>query len=130
MLNKVILVGRLCSDPELRFTSSGTAVTNITLAVQRDFKNSQGENETDFISVAFWRKTAEAVSKTLQKGRLIACEGRIVVNKWKDDNGNNRTKFEVHAGWFWYLDKSNQPKEVEDHEFGSGEESTKDDLPF
>ena len=75
MLNRIILMGRLTRDPELRRTSSGTAVTSFSLAVDRDFKSQSGEKETDFIDIVAWRNTAEFVSKYFTKGRMAVVEG-------------------------------------------------------
>ena len=77
MLNKIIIMGRLTRDPELRRTGSGTAVTSFSLAVDRDFKSQSGEKETDFIDVVAWRSTAEFVSKYFTKGRMAVVEGRL-----------------------------------------------------
>ena len=74
MLNKIILMGRLTRDPELRRTGSGTAVTSFALAVDRDFKGQGGEKETDFIDIVAWRNTAEFVSKYFTKGRVAVVE--------------------------------------------------------
>ena len=74
MLNKIIIMGRLTRDPELRRTGSGTAVTSFSLAVDRDFKSQSGEKETDFIDVVAWRSTAEFVSKYFTKGRMAVVE--------------------------------------------------------
>lgn len=88
MLNKIILMGRLTRDPELRRTGSGTAVTSFALAVDRDFKGQGGEKETDFIDVVAWRNTAEFVSKYFTKGRMAVVEGRLQIRDWKDKEGN------------------------------------------
>ena len=81
MLNKIIIMGRLTRDPELRRTGSGTAVTSFSLAVDRDFKSQSGEKETDFIDVVAWRSTAEFVSKYFTKGRMavvrVGCRSAI-----------------------------------------------------
>jgi single-strand DNA-binding protein len=82
MLNKVILVGRLTRDPELRYTPSGHPVANFTLATDRPFKNAQGEREADFIDVAAWRKLAEIVSQYTRKGQLLAVEGRLEIRSY------------------------------------------------
>ena len=79
MLNKIIIMGRLTRDPELRRTGSGTAVTSFSLAVDRDFKSQSGEKETDFIDVVAWRSTAEFVSKYFTKGRMAVVEGRLQI---------------------------------------------------
>ena len=97
MLNKIILMGRLTRDPELRRTGSGTAVTSFALAVDRDFKGQGGEKETDFIDVVAWRNTAEFVSKYFTKGRMAVVEGRLQIRDWKDKEGNNRRSAEVVA---------------------------------
>ena len=92
MLNKIILMGRLTRDPELRRTSSGTAVTSFSLAVDRDFKSQSGEKETDFIDIVAWRNTAEFVSKYFTKGRMAVVEGRLQIRDWTDRDGGKRRK--------------------------------------
>ena len=106
MLNKIILMGRLTRDPELRRTGSGTAVTSFTLAVDRDFKGQGGEKETDFIDIVAWRSTAEFVSKYFTKGRMAAVEGRLQIRDWKDKEGNNRRIAEVVADNVYFGDSS------------------------
>ena len=98
MLNRIIIMGRLVRDPELRTTQSGTSVTSFTLAVDRDFKNREsGEKGTDFIDVVAWRQTAEFVCKYFTKGRMAIAEGRLQIREWKDKDGNNRRTAEVVA---------------------------------
>ena len=97
MLNKIIIMGRLTRDPELRRTGSGTAVTSFSLAVDRDFKSHSGEKETDFIDVVAWRNTAEFVSKYFTKGRMAVVEGRLQIRDWTDQNGGKRRSAEVVA---------------------------------
>ena len=97
MLNHIVLMGRLCADPELRRTNSGTPVTSFTLAVDRDFKSQSGEKEADFVPVIAWRNTAEFVSKYFTKGRMAVVEGRLQMRNWQDNNGNKRTTAEVVA---------------------------------
>ena len=97
MLNKIILMGRLTRDPELRRTGSGTAVTSFSLAVDRDFKSQSGEKETDFIDVVAWRSTAEFVSKYFTKGRMAVVEGRLQIRDWTDKDGGKRRSAEVVA---------------------------------
>ena len=97
MLNKIIIMGRLTRDPELRRTGSGTAVTSFSLAVDRDFKSQSGEKETDFIDVVAWRQTAEFVSKYFSKGKMIIVEGSIQTRSYEDRNGNKRRAVEVVA---------------------------------
>jgi single-strand DNA-binding protein len=103
MLNKIILMGRLTRDPELRRTGSGTAVTSFTLAVDRDFKGQNGEKETDFIDVTVWRNTAEFVSKYFTKGRMAVVEGRLQIREWEKD-GQKRRNAEVVADNVYFGD--------------------------
>jgi len=104
MLNKIILMGRLTRDPELRRTGSGTAVTSFSLAVDRDFKSQGGEKETDFIDVVAWRATAEFVSKYFTKGRMAVVEGRLQLRDWTDKEGNKRRSAEVVADNVYFGD--------------------------
>lgn len=97
MLNHIIIMGRLTRDPELRRTGSGTPVASLTLAVDRDFKNSDGEKDTDFIDVTAWRNTAEFVSKYFSKGRMAVVSGRLQIRNWTDKDGNKRRSAEVLA---------------------------------
>ena len=97
MLNKIIIMGRLTRDPELRRTASSTAVAGFTLAVDRDFKSQNGEKSTDFIDVVAWRNTAEFVAKYFTKGRMAVVEDRLQIRDWKDKDGNNRRSAEVVA---------------------------------
>ena len=104
MLNKIILMGRLCTNPELRRTGSGTAVTSLSLACDRDFKSQSGEKETDFIEVVAWKNTAEFVSKYFSKGRMAVVEGRLQIRDWTDKAGNKRTTAEVVADNVYFAD--------------------------
>ena len=104
MLNKVVLMGRLTKDPELRRTGSGTAVTSFSLACDRDFKSQSGEKETDFIEVVAWKNTAEFVSKYFSKGRMAVVEGRLQIRDCTDKAGNKRTTAEVVADNVYFAD--------------------------
>ena len=104
MLNKIIIMGRLTRDPELRRTQSGTAVTSFSIACDRDFKSQSGEKETDFIDVVAWRSTAEFVSKYFTKGRMAVVEGRLQMRDWTDKDGNKRTSAEVVADNVYFGD--------------------------
>lgn len=104
MLNKVILIGRLTDDPELRYTPNGTAVCNFTLAVQRSFRNRQGEYDTDFIDIVVWRKQAENCANYLSKGRLVATEGRLQIRSYETDDGQRRRVTEVVANNVQFLE--------------------------
>lgn len=104
MLNKIIIMGRLTRDPELRRTGSGTAVTSFSLAIDRDFKGQNGEKETDFVDVVCWRATAEFVSKYFTKGRMAIVEGRLQIRDWTDKDGNKRRSAEVVADNVYFGD--------------------------
>ena len=104
MLNRIILMGRLTRDPELRRTGSGTAVTSFSLAVDRDFKSQSGVKETDFIDIVAWRNTAEFVSKFFTKGRMAVVEGRLQIRDWTDKDGGKRRSAEVVADNVYFGD--------------------------
>lgn len=104
MLNKIILMGRLTRDPELRRTQAGTAVASFTLAVYRDFKSQSGEKETDFIDIVAWRTTAEFISKYFSKGRMAVVEGRLQLRDWTDKQGVKRRSAEVIADSVYFGD--------------------------
>ena len=104
MLNKVVIMGRLARDPELRRTQSGVSVTSFRIACNRDFKPQGGEAETDWIDIVAWRNTAEFVSKYFQKGRVAIVEGRLQTRDWTDKDGNKRTAVEVVADNIYFGD--------------------------
>ena len=104
MLNRIILMGRLTRDPELRRTGTGTAVTSFSLAVDRDFKSQSGEKETDFIDIVAWRSTAEFVSRYFTKGRMAVVEGRLQIRDWTDKDGGKRRSAEVVADNVYFGD--------------------------
>ena len=133
MLNRIIVMGRITRDPELRRTNSGTAVASFTVAVNRDFKSQSGEKETDFIDVVVWRNTAEFVSKYFSKGRMAVVEGRLQVRDWTDKDGNKRRSTEVVADNVYFGD-SKRPESGTPAE-PSGElqelpDEEKGELPF
>lgn len=106
MLNRVILIGRLTKDPELRYTPSGVAVTQFTLAVDRPFTAQGGEREADFIPVVTWRQLAETCANYLRKGRLTAVEGRIQVRNYENNEGKRVYVTEVIADNVRFLESS------------------------
>jgi len=119
MLNRVILIGRLTRDPELRYTPAGVAVTQFTLAVDRPFTNQQTrEREADFIPVVTWRQLAETCANYLRKGRLAAVEGRIQVRSYDNNEGRKVYVTEVIADNVRFLESANSAANRE--EFGSG----------
>ena len=110
-LNKVVLAGRITSDPELKQTASGISVLTFTLAVNRSYvsKNSeQGERQADFISVVAWRQTAEFISKYFKKGSAICVTGSIQTRNWQDQQGNRRYATEVVADEAMFVESRNE----------------------
>jgi single-strand DNA-binding protein len=105
LLNSVILIGRMATDAELKFTPSGDAVCNFRIAVDRNRKGADGEKETDFFDVTAWKQSAEFAANYLGKGRLIAVDGRLQIRKWEDKEGNRRTTPEIIANDLRGLDK-------------------------
>lgn len=105
MLNVVVLIGRLCADPEVSTTSSGIMRAKFRLAVNRNFKNQQGEVETDFINIIAWRKTAELCGQYVKKGYLVAVDGRLEVREYQTPEGETRRAFEVVAEDVRFLDR-------------------------
>lgn len=139
MLNSVVMIGRLTKDPELRYTQSGKAVATLRLAVDRGTTNPQGEKETDFIDVVVWERQAETVANYLQKGRLVAVQGRLQIRQYETQEGQRREKAEIVASTVRFLDSGRDqggdrpaggaPR----RESGMGSELTfndDDDVPF
>ena len=106
MINNVVVVGRLTRAVDLRYTSNGTAYASFTLAVDRDFKNQNGERETDFINCAMWRKPAENLANYTKKGSLIGIEGRIQTRNYDNQQGQRVYVTEVLAERFHFLESS------------------------
>ena len=105
MLNRIVVMGRLVRDPELRRTGSGIAVASFSVAVDRDFgKNENGERETDFIECVAWRQTGEYVSKYFTKGRMAVVSGRLQIRNWTDKDGNKRRTAEIVADNVYFGD--------------------------
>lgn len=102
-MNRVILIGRSTRDPELRYTANGTAVASFCLAVDRTYKNSNGEKETDFINIVAWNKLGELCGEYLAKGKQVALEGRLQIRSYEDNNGSKRTVAEVVADSVQFL---------------------------
>lgn len=138
MINNVVLVGRIVREPELRYTPQNTAVATFTLAVNRRFKNAQGEREADFINCVIWRQPAENLANWAKKGTLVGITGSIQVRNYENKEGQRVYVTEVLADNFQMLEsnsnktekgktKSNQDK---DPFTGSPMEVSDDDLPF
>ena len=137
-MNKAIIMGRLCADPELRTTPGGKAVTTIRVAVNRRFANEDGTRDADFIDVVCWRQTAEFVSKYFTKGRMIGVVGWLQTRSWTDKDGGKRYATEIVAEEVHFCgDKPSEarnPKPTPTYtpaEAGDFEEVNDDDeLPF
>ena len=109
MLNRIVLMGRLTRDPELRHTQSNIPVATFSLAVDPDFKNrATGEKQTDFIDIVAWRQTGEFVSRYFTKGRLAVVEGRLQIRDWQDRDGNKRRSAEVVADNVYFGDSKRE----------------------
>jgi single-strand DNA-binding protein len=120
MLNRIVLIGRLTADPQLRTTQAGKSVANFRLAVDRP-KYGEGEKQTDFIDVVCWQKLAEIVCNNLQKGRLVAVDGRLQIRQY-DWEGQKRTAAEVVAEDIRFLDgkKEQAPQQPQPQQQGYG----------
>lgn len=126
MINRVILIGRLTKDPELRYTPSGVAVTQFTLAVDRPFTGQGGEREADFIPIVTWRQLAETCANYLRKGRLTAVEGRIQVRNYENNEGKRVYVTEVIADNVRFLEsnrESNRGGNREESSYNGGNRS-------
>ena len=122
-INKVILIGNLGKDPEVRYLDNGVAVANISLATTENYKNKDGEkvSQTEWHDVVLWRGLAEVAEKYLKKGASIYIEGKIRTSKWVDKDENNRYKTEIMADKMNMLSKSSNETALNINE---------DDLPF
>lgn len=119
MLNRVVLVGRLTKDPELRYTPSGVAVANFTLAVNRPFSNQQGDREADFINCVVWRKPAENVANFLTKGSLAGVDGRVQTRSYDNNEGRRVYVTEIVAESVQFL----EPRNSQNNQQNSGSQS-------
>lgn len=146
-MNKTFLIGRLTKDPELRYTESNKAIANFTIAIDRQYTNSQGEKETDFINIVTFQKQAENVKKYVSKGSQVAVDGRIQTRNYEDKDGKRIYVTEVIADRVQFLDTKSvkEEKSLDDEvessvksgisydvfsEFGSSIEITDDDIAF
>lgn len=130
MLNRIVLIGRLVADPELRYTQNGTAVSNFRIAVDRPFTNQQGENEADFIDIVTWRKLAETCANNLGRGRLVGVDGRLQIRQYEHD-GMRRYASEVVADHVRFLDWPGDSGGQSGIDHGSGaDDFSDDDVPF
>lgn len=124
MLNKIVIAGRLTTTPELRRTPTGTPVTSFTVACDRDFKDRNGNKETDFIDVTVWRSGAEFVTKYFAKGRMAIVEGRLQIRDWTDKDGNKRRTAEILADNVYFGDTKTESQEHNRNELAEKIESS------
>lgn len=119
MLNRAILTGRLTRDPELRYTTSGTAVVQATIAVDRQFKNQQGEREADFINLVIWRKAAENFANFTHKGSLVGIDGRIQTRTYENKQGQRVYVTEINVDSFSLLEPRQESNQQPNNNYSS-----------
>lgn len=124
MLNRIVLIGRLTKDPELRYTPNGKPVASMTLAVDRAFKGANGEKETDFINIVVWGKQAESSAEYLAKGKLAAVDGRLQIRTYDGTDGQKKWITEVVADNVRFL--SPKTEQIAGDEINFSDE----DIPF
>lgn len=112
MLNQIVMVGRLVSDPELKETESGKKVSNLTLAVPRSYKNENGEYDTDFVDCTLWTGVAESTAEYCKKGDLIGIKGRVQTDSYENSDGKKQKTMRVVAEKVTFL--SSKSKDIED----------------
>ena len=133
-VNKVILVGNLGKDPEVKYLDSGVAVANFSLATSESYKNKEGErvNQTEWHNIVAWGKLADFATEYIQKGQLVYIEGRLQTRNWQDKDGNSRKTTEIVCTAItpleWKPVKNSTASEDKDVEKAA--ESTEEDLPF
>ena len=132
MLNRIVLIGRLTKDPELRYTPNGVAVASFSLAVDRSRKNAQGEKETDFFDVVAWRQLGELCANYLSKGKLAAVDGELHIRTYDGQDGQKRKAVEVVADNVRFLSPkdSNGSGSQSPSSLGNEMSFTDDDIPF
>ena len=131
MLNRIVVIGRLTKDPELRSTSNGVAVGTFNVACERNFAGNDGKKEVDFIPIVVWRGLAETCGRYLSKGKLVAVEGRLQIRDYKDDKGVKRRIAEIVGDEVQFLSPKDSDADrgyVPDNDFGEMEPL--DDIPF
>jgi len=128
-LNSFIGIGRLTRDPELRYTPGGTGVCKFGIAINRTYRNQEGNNieEVLFINVTTWGKQAENVSQFLKKGKRVAINGELRSNSWQDKEGNKRTSFEINARTVQFLDSVKDSGFAKEGPTEEGEENVSDE---
>ena len=139
-MNKIVLIGRLTADPELRYTESGKAYTRFSLAVNRNFKNQDGEYDADFINIVAWDKRAEVICNNVKKGNRFGVSGRLQTTRYEKQDGSIAYQTDIIIEDFDFLESKHReeapapdyPEAEEDPfaDFGDSVEISDDDLPF
>lgn len=133
MMNKIILIGRLTKDVEVRYTTSNRACASFTIAVNRTYTNQDGQREADFINIVTWDKLGENVSKYTHKGSLVAVEGRLQVRSYENQEGRRIYVTEVVASTVQFLESKEKNEQntsnAENDPFEEMEEKINNDLP-
>lgn len=130
MLNHATIMGRLTADPELRNTQSGVAVANFRVAVDRDFKDRDGNRGVDFFPVVCWRGTAEFAARFFAKGSLAVISGRLQVREYTDKDGNKRSATEIVADNVYFGDSKREDKPADKDPFYPLDDMDDGELPF
>lgn len=130
MINNVVLVGRMTRDAELRMTQSNTAVASFTLAVNRSFKNQNGEREADFINCVIWRQAAENLANWCKKGALVGITGNIQTRNYENQQGQRVYVTEVLANNFQLLESRSQQQSSNNNLANNPMDISDEDLPF
>ena len=133
-MNKVVLMGRLCNDQELRYAGEkNSPVTNFTIAVNRDYKNNEGKYDADFIECEFWGRKSEIFCKYMTKGELVGIEGSLRLNRFTTKDGENRSIIKVKVDEFTFIPQYKR-KEIVNNTFNSNDvfegEISESDIPF
>ena len=133
-MNKVVLMGRLCNDPELRYAGEkNSPVTNFIIAVNRDYKNNEGKYDADFIECEFWGRKSEIFCKYMTKGELVGIEGSLRLNRFTTKDGEDRSIIKVKVDEFTFIPQYKR-KEIVNNTFNSNDvfegEISESDIPF
>lgn len=131
-LNKVMIIGNVGNDPEMRFIANGNPVTSFRVATNRYYTTPEGERkqETDWFSVVTWNKLAEQCNQFLTKGKLVYVEGRLHNRMWEGQDGQKRSRTEVIASRVTFLDRQSASTGEERSDYSENEEFSPDDIPF
>ena len=127
-LNKIIVMGRIVNDIELKKTQSGVEVCSFKVACDRDFKSADGKKECDFIPVDAWRNTAVLVSRFMSKGRMVVVDGKLQSRQWTDKNNNKRTEWEIQADNVYFADSKQSNSGIQSS--GVANENTHNNVEF